>query len=225
MAHAKSTAIQPLTFQSTTFDVIDRNGQPWLRSHQIGVALGYKRSDIVAKLYRANADEFTDSMTALVKLPDLPHQNGVAGQTREVRIFSLRGAHLLGMFARTKAAADFRRWVLDILDQEVQPQPPLDEILHIAAQIAEALRNDNRVLFYPYGGKPRYTHVPSGSSVRTKDQWIKDVGCGQDLSLTTEQLIQIINNAQSRLHDRAQFFENRCLRLRKQSPKLKGAAA
>jgi hypothetical protein len=38
-----------------------------------------------------------------------------------VRIFSLRGAHLLGMFARTARAAEFRRWVLDILEGVVAP--------------------------------------------------------------------------------------------------------
>lgn len=190
MVHATPTAIQPLTFQSTTFDIIDRNGQIWLRSAQIAKALGYSRVDKVTNLYSRNATEFTNSMTAIVENPTLgcsdklseggnltPAKNLVT----QTRIFSLRGAHLLGMFARTKAAADFRRWVLDILDKEVQPQAPLHEILNIATQIAEALRNDNRVLFYPYGGKPRYTHVPSGSSVRSKEQWIKDVGCGQDL--------------------------------------------
>lgn len=76
-----------LVFQSTSFDVIDRNNQPWLRVHQIGVALGYKRSDIISKLFRANQDEFTESMTALVKLK-------TAGGEQETRIFSLRGAHL-----------------------------------------------------------------------------------------------------------------------------------
>jgi prophage antirepressor-like protein len=35
---------------------------------------------------------------------------------QKTRIFSLRGAHLLAMFARTKVAKEFRRWVLDILD-------------------------------------------------------------------------------------------------------------
>ncbi|MNQ82204.1 hypothetical protein D3C85_972510 [compost metagenome] len=35
---------------------------------------------------------------------------------KEVRIFSLRGAHLLAMFARTEVAKEFRRWVLDVLD-------------------------------------------------------------------------------------------------------------
>jgi prophage antirepressor-like protein len=44
----------------------------------------------------------------------------------KVRIFSLRGAHLNAMFARTSVAKEFRRWVLDVLDHEVgntQPAP------------------------------------------------------------------------------------------------------
>lgn len=37
----------------------------------------------------------------------------------KIRIFSLRGAHLIAMFARTQIAKEFRKWVLDILDKEV----------------------------------------------------------------------------------------------------------
>lgn len=104
-----------LAFHGTTFDIIDRNSQPWLRVHQIGEALEYKNPDrSLTNLYNANAAEFTDSMTAVVKLP-------TAGGVQDVRIFSLRGAHLLGMFARTARAAEFRRWVLDVLDAQTQP--------------------------------------------------------------------------------------------------------
>lgn len=39
------------------------------------------------------------------------------------RIFSLRGVHLIAMFARTPVAEDFRKWVLDILDKEVGNPP------------------------------------------------------------------------------------------------------
>jgi len=42
-----------------------------------------------------------------------------AGGKQQTRVFSLRGAHLLGMFARTEKAKAFRKWVLDILDREV----------------------------------------------------------------------------------------------------------
>ena len=49
-------------------------------------------------------------MTALIDVQ-------TAGGVQKVRVFSLRGAHLLGMFARTKKAKAFRRWVLDIIER------------------------------------------------------------------------------------------------------------
>ena len=52
-------------------------------------------------------------MTALVKMK-------TRGGEQEVRVFSLRGAHLLGMFARTDRAKAFRRAVLDVLDDQVR---------------------------------------------------------------------------------------------------------
>lgn len=105
-----------LAFQSTTFNVIDRNGHPWLMGTEISRALGYSRSDKIGEIYRRNAEEFTPAMTCTLKL-------GVQNQTRETRIFSLRGAHLLAMFARTPKAQAFRRWVLDILDRETAVPP------------------------------------------------------------------------------------------------------
>lgn len=105
-----------LVFQSTTFNVIDRAGRPWLRGRQIADALGYKRARDLNDLYTRNAEEFTDSMSAVVKLPS-------AGGLQSTRIFSLRGAHLLAMFANTSKAQAFRRWVLDILDRETAVPP------------------------------------------------------------------------------------------------------
>lgn len=105
-----------LAFQSTTFNAIDHNGKPWLMGTEISRALGYSRSDKIGEIYRRNAEEFTPAMTCTLKLR-------VQNQTRETRIFSLRGAHLLAMFANTSKAQAFRRWVLDILDREVAVPP------------------------------------------------------------------------------------------------------
>lgn len=108
--------MKALTFHTTKFDITDRNGQPWLRGFQIGSALGYKNpSADMAKLYDRNADEFTASMTALVELD-------TAGGKQQVRIFSLRGVHLLAMLSRTKVAKEFRHWVLDVLDAQIEAQ-------------------------------------------------------------------------------------------------------
>ena len=102
-----------LTFQNTTLSVINQRNQTFVSSKDLGLALAYKNptSDIM-RIYDRNADEFTAEMTALIEMP-------TAGGLQKVRIFSLRGAHLIAMFARTKVAKDFRKWVLDILDREV----------------------------------------------------------------------------------------------------------
>lgn len=115
----QSTAGVPaLSFQGTTFDLVEHTtGQPWLRGPQIAGALGYKDGSAITRIYARNAAEFTDSMTCSVNLTD-------QGQQREVRIFSLRGAHLLGMLARTKKAAEFRHWVLDVLEHQAPTPAP-----------------------------------------------------------------------------------------------------
>ena len=55
-------------------------------------------------------------MTEVVKLTTT--NNNVNLQT-STRIFSLRGCHLIAMFARTAIAKEFRKWVLDVLDKEI----------------------------------------------------------------------------------------------------------
>lgn len=103
---------QSLCFNDVQFDVIPQNSQPWVRGYQIGTALGYgENADVsIRKLYTRHADEFTPAMTAVVTLP-------TEGGPQETRIFSLRGCHLLAMFARTPVAKAFRRWVLDVIER------------------------------------------------------------------------------------------------------------
>lgn len=126
-----STSAPALSFQSTRFDVIFRDGQPWLSAADIARALGYGRADAISRIHQRNRAEFTDAMALTVNLT-------VKGfpVPKPTTIFSLRGAHLLGMFARTPKAAEFRRWVLDVLEQQekqavlpaVQPNPLLDHV-------------------------------------------------------------------------------------------------
>lgn len=106
---------QALCFNDVRLDIVPNNfpnnSEPWVRSPQIGEALGYAKGSVsIAKLYDAHADEFTPGMTAVVTLP-------TQGGPQETRIFSLRGCHLLAMFARTPVAKEFRKWVLDVLDK------------------------------------------------------------------------------------------------------------
>ncbi|QLB44428.1 P22AR C-terminal domain-containing protein [Mannheimia pernigra] len=102
-----------LTFQNTTLSVQTRNNQTFLTASDLGTALQYSHPiQNITKIFERNADEFTPEMTALIEMQ-------TNGGKQQVRIFSLRGAHLIAMFARTKVAKEFRKWVLDILDKEV----------------------------------------------------------------------------------------------------------
>ena len=102
-----------LTFKTTTLSVINKNNHTFLTAKDLGNALAYSDPVVaISKIYDRNADEFTAEMTALIELQ-------TAGGKQQVRVFSLRGAHLIAMFARTKVAKDFRKWVLDILDREI----------------------------------------------------------------------------------------------------------
>lgn len=104
---------QSLCFNDFTFSPVTRDNQPWFKSSELARALGYKREDILGKLYRKNADEFTSDMTQVVENLD----NTESVFPVKTRIFSLRGCHLLAMFARTPVAKAFRRWVLDVIER------------------------------------------------------------------------------------------------------------
>lgn len=95
----------------------------WLTSADIAKALGYKSTKSISNLFSQYEDEFSQGMTMVIE----SMTNGVNGSTRrmKVRVFSLRGAHLIAMFARTDVAKEFRRWVLDILDREVAINMPV----------------------------------------------------------------------------------------------------
>ena len=77
-------------------------------------------------------------MTQVIELP-------TAGGKQQVRVFSLRGCHLLGMLARTKVAKEFRHWVLDVLEKEVSgslhPQALHNGLTHEQQAEVKALHN------------------------------------------------------------------------------------
>lgn len=111
-----SVAKTDLTFQNFTFNPVTENGQVWLTSAELAKAIGYKKTDAISQLYSRNADEFTNAMTTTLKM-SVVRKTGTVDMV--VRLFSLRGAHLIAMFASTPVAKQFRKWVLDILDREV----------------------------------------------------------------------------------------------------------
>lgn len=112
-----SVAKTDLTFQNFTFNPVTENGQVWLTSTEIAKVLGYSRTDAISKIYSRNQDEFSSTMSMTVNMTF----NGINNSLRNkaVRVYSLRGAHLIAMFSSTPVAKQFRKWVLDILDREV----------------------------------------------------------------------------------------------------------
>lgn len=101
-----------LTFQNINFSYMEMAGQIWLTASEVGQALEYADDKAIHRIFNRHADEFTSQMTGVVKVT-------TPGGMQDMRVFSLRGAHLIGMFARTPKAKEFRRWVLDVLDREV----------------------------------------------------------------------------------------------------------
>ncbi len=109
-----------LTFNNSPISTINHNSQIWLTSVELAKALDYAHENAVTKIYNRYKDEFTDSMSTI--LPST--QIGSHGDSSGVqRIFSLRGCHLLAMLSRTKIAKEFRKWVLDILDNQLSSNP------------------------------------------------------------------------------------------------------
>ncbi|WP_084790243.1 BRO family protein [Candidatus Sodalis sp. SoCistrobi] len=111
-----------LMFRNTVLETISHHGQIWFTSAELAKALEYADPKAVSGLYNNNEDEFATGMSLVVESTT----NGINNSLRKIktRIFSLRGAHLVAMFARTPVAKEFRKWVLDILDREVgQPLP------------------------------------------------------------------------------------------------------
>lgn len=108
--------MKDLIFDGKVLPLIEHNGRLWVRSVDIARAMGYSRVDKISQIYNRRKSEFSDSMTCTTENLSLGHRDG--GLLRgESRLFSLRGAHLLGMFARTSVGVKFRRWVLDQLEK------------------------------------------------------------------------------------------------------------
>ena len=108
---------QALTFNDITLTPVTYQNSLWIRATELARALGYSDTRKITHLYERNADEFTPEMTQVIEIADVPEMGTLENLRRKARIFSLRGCHLVAMFARTPVAKAFRRWVLDVLDK------------------------------------------------------------------------------------------------------------
>lgn len=115
-----------LTFKDqaiTTYDNSD--SKIWFTAEQLSKLLGYSDIKQVNKIFQRHKDEFTDSMSTLTKVTVSNKNNEL--ECVRLRLFSPRGAHLIGMVSRTKIAKELRRWLLDLVEKETGVQiAPLD---------------------------------------------------------------------------------------------------
>lgn len=91
-----------LVFKSYTLEAIYHEGKLWFTAATLASALGYSRGDKITQIYNRNSDEFTPCMALNLNLRVSGKINGL--QHKRVRVFSLRGAHLIAMFASTPVA-------------------------------------------------------------------------------------------------------------------------
>ncbi|AYO37198.1 BRO family protein [Serratia sp. P2ACOL2] len=96
------------------------DGKIWFTAEQLAKLLGYADVKQVNKIFQRHKEEFTESMTMVTKVTVSNKNNQL--EYVQIRLFSLRGAHLIGMLSRTKIARELRIWLLDLAEQETQPQ-------------------------------------------------------------------------------------------------------
>ncbi|WP_051002156.1 BRO-N domain-containing protein [Pseudogulbenkiania sp. NH8B] len=180
-----------LTFDETRLEIVDHSGQPWLKAADIAQALGYKKADAVTQIYERNKDEFTEAMTETLNLR--VSRNG-GSLSNETRIFSLRGAHLIAMFAHTQRAKAFRQWVLDVLEQQAGASANVVPAL----PVAELMRRKRFLMHFDVRGEMVMREVPSEAMVASPREWaqlIADPGA----FFEREELTAIITAAAQRL--------------------------
>lgn len=99
-------------FHGATFSIIDHDGIKWLTAEDAGLALGYAPGNAsagVRNMYNRHEDEFTKDDARRINLSRRD------GKTSEQLIFSESGCNMLGFFANTPRAKEFRQWAKQVL--------------------------------------------------------------------------------------------------------------
>jgi Prophage antirepressor len=202
-----------LQFENTHLNIINHSGETWLSINDVTCALyelpnRSKGGDslvhpdfenalrAVRRVFQNSADEFTAQMTALVKLQ-------TAGGEQEVRIFSLRGCHLLGLLARTKKAKAFRRWVLDILDGLTGEQRATGELIGLMRDLVQA-QNKTLALVERLTQPRRSTRPPLDKDIplilQLKAEGLPQAEIARQLKLSTA-AVSLIVHGRYRVND------------------------
>jgi len=130
-----------LSFNNVDLTPVDNgDNQIWVTAKQLAEALGYSDDRAVSRIYNKHSDEFTSSMTEGVESTTSTNFKGLLVKTR---IFSLRGCHLIAMFARTQVAKDFRVWVLNLIEKEIANT----QVQTVPVGYLQKLRDENRAKY------------------------------------------------------------------------------
>ncbi|ELQ9307947.1 hypothetical protein R3D73_000861 [Serratia marcescens] len=149
-AHPEFTAganIAELKFHDQVVIPFDNgDGKIWFTAEQLAKLLGYADVKQVNKIFQRHKEEFTESMTTLAKVTVSNKNNEL--EYVQIRLFSLRGAHLIGMLSRTKIAKELRIWLLDLAEQETSaPQGgvhhTIEQMRNIVATARKASDEDS----------------------------------------------------------------------------------
>jgi prophage antirepressor-like protein len=106
-----------LTFNGHAITSYDNgDARIWFTTEMLAELLGYANARKVSNIFNRHKDEFTESMTTLTKVRKCNENSEL--QFTQHRLFSPRGAHLIGMVSRTKVAKELRIWLLDLVERE-----------------------------------------------------------------------------------------------------------
>ena len=118
------------TFNGTEICPVSHDGQLWLTSSDIAIALNYTKPNAVSQLYSRNKAEFDESTSTILKL-------NVGGRRSNVRVFSHRGCLLVAGFSGSNKALEFFNWVFDAFKGlPASPQPVLPDPAHGASALS-----------------------------------------------------------------------------------------
>nr|ELR5038688.1 hypothetical protein [Providencia stuartii]ELR5082948.1 hypothetical protein [Providencia stuartii] len=115
------------------------DGKIWFTSKHMAELLEYADEKSVNRLYNRNKDEFNHEMTQVVTATSRNKNNEI--QYNRTRVFSSRGAHLLGMLADTKVAKALRKWLLDLIEKESQPNLSLMDLDNLKQVTLSEMQN------------------------------------------------------------------------------------
>lgn len=205
-----------LIFRNTILETISHNREIWFTSAELAKALQYKKIDAITQIYARNFDEFSPCMTETLNLSVSRKSNTYDNLRNKIRSFSLRGAHLIAMFANTPVAKELRKWVLDILDKQTinqtsnfnpQPQTKATErfthsdtrnLTHLVCCMTNGFRFEQSWTRAVWLALREVTGTPSLERFQVAHIPLMADECRR-IYYITESLRQIINNAEKQV--------------------------